>query len=173
MSSLIEGAGIFIYPLGLCSILALFIMVERALALKPARVLGDAPGSMRSKILSFYQKENPDPESLKAFTRLQVAQLERGLFVLEIIIGAAPLLGLLGTVTGLVQVFAHISPETGMPNPEAFIQGIALALTTTMIGLAIAIPALAGNSYLQRRIELLTAKAEVLIQGLIDQKVCN
>lgn len=170
MNSLIEGAGIFIYPLGLCSILALFIIIERIVALKPARVFGDAPSSMRSCILDFYKKENPDAASLKAFAGLQIAQLERGLFVLEVIIGAAPLLGLLGTVTGLVQVFANISPETGMPNTETFVQGIALALTTTMMGLAIAIPALAGNSYLQRRIELLTAKTEVLVQSLINKK---
>ncbi len=93
--------------------------------------------------------------------------MERGLFLLEVVIGAAPLLGLLGTVTGLTQVFGGFSAETGLPEPEAFIKGIALALNTTILGLAIAIPALAAHSYLLRRVESLAARISVGVECLV------
>jgi len=182
--NIIEGAGLFIYPLGLCSVLTLFILIERLIALRTRRVIpipiskklakgqlpqwDDEPASVAGKIIHFYQENEPDPESLKAFSKNEVSRMERGLFILDIIVGAAPLLGLLGTVMGLIQVFSHISAETGMPEPGAFIQGIALALTTTMLGLAIAIPALVGNSYLGRKIEVLSSKLEILLEHLLS-----
>ena len=110
-----------------------------------------------------YKDNDPDEEGLKAFARLQVNEMERGLFVLEIVIAAAPLIGLLGTVTGLVGVFSGFSETTGMPDPGAFVKGIALALSTTVLGLSIAIPALVGNALLMRRVESLAAKLEVVI----------
>ena len=94
--------------------------------------------------------------------------MERGLFLLDIVVTAAPLIGLLGTVTGLIQVFANVSPDTGMPDPDIFVRGIALALTTTMLGLSIAIPALVGNSYLNRRIDFLEAQINVGVERLTD-----
>lgn len=81
---------------------------------------------------------------------------------------AAPLIGLLGTVTGLVQSFSNFSEKTGMPDPQAFIQGVALALTTTILGLTIAIPALIGNAFLSRRVESLAARLNVGVERLID-----
>jgi len=77
---------------------------------------------------------------------------------------------LLGTVTGLVQVFGNVSLDTGMPDPSAFTQGIALALTTTVIGLAVAIPCLIANGYLQRRVETYAVHFESLLEqmGLED-----
>ncbi len=182
MINLIDGAGIFIWPLGLCSIMALFIIIERLIALRPSRIIsksmaenfikGEIPqeydDSVSGRIIQFYYSQNPDAEQLKAYARLQVIHMERGMFILEIVVAAAPLLGLLGTVTGLVKVFANVSPETGMPDPGAFIEGIALALTTTMIGLSIAIPALVGNSYLYRRVDTLAARMNVGVERLID-----
>jgi biopolymer transport protein ExbB len=85
---------------------------------------------------------------------------------LEIIIGAAPLVGLLGTVVGLVQVFDKISIETGAANQAAFSQGIALALSTTVIGLIIAIPCLVGNGYLQRTVETYAVQIESLLERI-------
>jgi biopolymer transport protein ExbB len=92
--------------------------------------------------------------------------MERGFVFLEIIVGAAPLLGLLGTVTGLVKVFSNISPETGLPDQTAFTQGIALALTTTVLGLTIAIPCLVGSGYLQRRVETYAVQIESLLERI-------
>lgn len=182
---LLTNAGIFLYPLAVCSFIAVFITVERLIALRSSRIIprtmvdafveGDAAriegdlSSVTGRIVRFYRERNPDPEALKAFARLEVNRMERGIFLLEVVIGAAPLLGLLGTVTGLTQVFGNFSAETGLPDPGAFIQGIALALNTTILGLAIAIPALAAHAYLLRRVESLAARVGVGVECLIGK----
>lgn len=177
MRELIEGAGVFIYPLGVCSLVAVFIIVERGFALLSRRVCppdlvakvsnGEAvdadSGSALGRVVRFARENDADKSAAKAVARVEVNRLERGLVLLEMIIGAAPLLGLLGTVTGLIQVFANISAETGLPEPEAFVEGVALALTTTVLGLSIAIPALIANGYLQRRVETFAVRIESLI----------
>jgi len=181
---ILSNAGIFFYPLALCSFVAVFITVERLLALRNSRVIprrmvdafveGDLDrieedlSSVTGRIVNFYRGRNPDPESLNAFARLEVSRMERGIFLLEIVIGAAPLLGLLGTVTGLTQVFGNFSAETGLPDPGAFIKGIALALNTTILGLAIAIPSLAAHAYLLRRVESLAARISVGVECLTE-----
>ncbi len=183
---LLNNAGIFLYPLTACSFVAVFITIERLLALRNSRVipqhmvdafvagdLDEIEASMHSvtgRIVTFYRERQPDPDALNAFARLEVSRMERGLFILEVVIGAAPLLGLLGTVTGLTQVFGGFSAETGLPDPAAFIKGIALALNTTILGLAIAIPALAAHAYLLRRVESLAARISVGVECLIELK---
>ena len=185
MYDFFHDAGFFAYPLLLCSVLSTFIIVERLISLRRSKVIptalsdrliaGEVPeeGDLRSvagRIVAFYHDPQSDVDQLKAFARLQITRMERGLFILEIVVSAAPLIGLLGTVTGLVGVFDQISPETGMPEMGAFREGVALALTTTMMGLAIAIPSLAFNSYLGRRIESFEAQLEVGIERLITAK---
>lgn len=182
MRELIENAGIFAWPLGLCSLLATIIILERLFALRRSRIIphdyeiafsqGNIPSegdrfSVAGRILQFFHSRRLDAEQLKAYTRLQVTSMERGLFILEIVVSAAPLLGLLGTVTGLVRVFSQISPETGLPDPAAFVEGVSMALTTTIMGLSIAIPALAFNSYLNRRVDTYEAHLEVGVERLI------
>jgi len=182
MEELIRNAGIFAWPLGLCSLLALVIIIERLFALRRSRIIpgeyerafregripeeGD-PHSVAGRILSFFHQHRLDAEQLKAFSRLEVTRMERGLFILEIVVSAAPLIGLLGTVTGLVKVFSQISPETGLPDPASFVEGVSMALTTTIIGLSIAIPALAFNSFLTRRVDTYEAQLEVGVERLI------
>lgn len=181
---LISGAGLFIYPLGLCSLVAVFIIVERLLALRSCKVMPpdlkqkfltgdvlDEEGDVHSvvgRILFFYHLNKPDPDALKAFASLEKVRLERGMFLLETVIGAAPLIGLLGTVAGLITVFSGISPDASLPDPALFVRGIALALTTTMIGLSIAIPALVGFGYLSRRVDTHAAQIDVGVERLID-----
>lgn len=183
MENIFESAGIFVYPLTLCSILAVFIIVERLVALRSSNILPkdlvdkfvtgevlDLDGdhhSVGGRILFFYQLNRPDPEALKAFASLETTRMERGMFILEIVVGAAPLLGLLGTVVGLIQVFGGIDPNA-QPDTTQFMKGIGLALTTTMLGLSIAIPALVGNSYLTRRVDMLTAQINVGVERMID-----
>lgn len=180
---LFTNTGIFLYPLAVCSFIAVFITVERLIALRNSKIIPrpavDAfvsgqvgqiqpnQGSVMGRIVGFHRESDPDPEALKAFARLEVSRMERGIFLLEVVIGAAPLLGLLGTVTGLTQVFGGFSVETGLPEPAAFIKGIALALNTTILGLAIAIPALAAHSYLLRRVESLAARISVGVECLV------
>ncbi|MGC9450428.1 MAG: MotA/TolQ/ExbB proton channel family protein [Oceanipulchritudo sp.] len=182
MRELIANAGIFAWPLGLCSLLATVIIIERLFALRRSRIIprhyeeafvrGDIPSegdsqSVAGRILEYFHLRRLDAEQLKAFTRLQVTRMERGLFILEIVVSAAPLLGLLGTVTGLVTVFSQISPETGLPDPAAFVEGVSMALTTTILGLTIAIPSLAFNSFLNRRVDTYEAQLEVGVERLI------
>lgn len=185
MIDIIKGAGFFLIPLGLCSILMVFILVERLVALRTSRILpkdivdsfvkGDVleqegdHESVAGRILFFYQLNRPDPEALKAFASLETARMERGMFILDIIVGAAPLLGLLGTVAGLIDVFSVVDPDSGQLNDATlFMQGIGLALGTTMIGLSIAIPALVGASYLNRRVDMLTAQIFVGVERMVD-----
>lgn len=179
---LLNNTGVFLYPLAACSFIAVFITIERLLALRPGRVLPrgmvDAfirgavdeiepeTRSVAGRIITFYREQNPKPESLNAYARLEISRMERGLFLLEVVIGAAPLLGLLGTVTGLTEVFGNFSADTGLPEPAAFVRGIALALNTTILGLAIAIPALAAHAYLLRRVEALAARLGLGVECL-------
>ena len=122
--------------------------------------------SALGRIIDYFHKHKKDVGAVKAYARLEVNRMERGLVFLEIIIGASPLLGLLGTVTGLVKVFGNISTDTGLPDPSAFTAGIALALTTTVIGLAVAIPCLIANGYLQRRVETYAVQLESLLEQM-------
>jgi biopolymer transport protein ExbB len=182
---LIESAGLFIYPLLLCSFVALMITLERCIALRPSRVIpramleafirGDVSEleschrSVFGRIMYFFRERQPDMEALKAFARLEVSRMERGLFLLEVVIGAAPLIGLLGTVTGLTQVFSGFSIESGLAEPAVFVRGIALALNTTILGLIIAIPSLLAHAYLLRRVESLAARISVGVECLSKQ----
>ena len=174
MPSLVEGTGFFLYPLLGCAIVAFFVVVERLLVLSSGRVCpapllkslagGKVPaepgGSMLGRMISISREHEGDDEAIGALARLEANRLQRGLVVLEIVIAIAPLLGLLGTVTGLITVFGNISPDTGMPDPGMFVEGVALALMTTGVGLAIAIPGLVFHGYFQRKAETFTVELE-------------
>ncbi len=179
MKFLLEGAGVFIYPLGLCSLAAVFMIVERLISLRGSKIIperiekdlfeGRIPqtggNSSAGRIVDFYKLAHVDADALKAFAQLEITKLDRGMFVLDIVISAAPLLGLLGTVAGLVSVFAT---ESGIPTAEAMSKGVGLALSTTIIGLSIAIPAIIGSSFLNRRIDKLAARINVCVERLLN-----
>jgi biopolymer transport protein ExbB len=183
MLDILKGAGLLIYPLGICSIVAVFIICERLYALRKAAVLPDdlvdaivqgkpASGgkhSVLARVLDFAQEHASDPDAVKAVARLELNRMERGIPYLDVIYAAAPLIGLTGTVTALLKVFAAISPETGLPDPVAFTKGVALALSATVIGLSIAIPSLVGGGYLQRKIENYAAKMDVLLERVLTK----
>ena len=108
MRELIENAGIFAWPLGLCSLLATIIIIERLFALRKSSIIprfyevafstgsipehGDA-GSVAGRILDYFHQGKLDAEQLKAYTPLQVTRMERVLFILEIVVSAATLTG--------------------------------------------------------------------------------
>lgn len=181
--SILKGAGLLIYPLALCSVVMVYIICERLFALRQAAVLPDdlvdaiiqgkpmAGGkhSVLARIIDFAEQHKDDPEAVKAFARLEINRMERGVPYLDVIYAAAPLVGLTGTVTALLKVFAAISPETGLPDPVAFTKGVALALSATVIGLAIAIPSLVGGGYLQRKVENYAAKIDVLLERVLSR----
>src|SRR5262245_26234793 len=131
MLEIIKGAGLLIYPLGLCSLIAVYIIAERLYALRQDAVLPDdivdaivegkpvqgGRHSVIARIVDFAERHKNDPDAVKSFARLQINRMERGVPYLDVIYVAAPLLGLTGTVTGLLRVFGQISPETGLPDP--------------------------------------------------------
>lgn len=181
MEFILQGAGIFIYPLGLCSLAGMFIIIERLISLRSGKVipqriekalyegvLPEVEGkSSAGRIVSFYKFSNTDAEALKAFAQLEITKLDRGMFILDIVISASPLLGLLGTVAGLVGVF---STSEGIPSPEVISKGVGLALSTTILGLTIAIPAIIGSSFLNRKIDKLAARINVCVERLLNIK---
>jgi|UniRef100_UPI004049822A biopolymer transport protein ExbB len=178
-----KGAGLLIYPLGLCSAVAVFIICERAFALRRTAVmpqdLVDAVVNNRpltggrhtvlARIVEFAELHKNDEGAVKAFARLEINRMERGIPYLDVIYAAAPLIGLTGTVTGLLRVFSQISPETGLPDPVAFTSGVALALSATVIGLTIAIPSLVGGGWLQRKVENYAAQLDVLLERILQR----
>jgi len=180
MNFILEGIGLFIYPMGLCSLVAVYVIIERCISLRKKNIIpkeiitallsGETLAenyeskSSLGRILNFNKKNNPDAESLKAFALLEISRLERGMFLLDFVVSAAPLLGLLGTVSGLVAVFS----TDGIPQPDNISRGMGLALSTTIIGLSIAIPALAAASYLRRRIETYAVKINICVERLVD-----
>lgn len=91
-------------------------------------------------------------EIMHATGRTQLTSLERGMTILEIIAQVSPLLGLLGTVLGMIDVFDAITAE-GVGNAQVLSLGIKKALVTTVGGLVVAIPALAAYSVLMKRID--------------------
>ena len=103
-----------------------------------------------------------------AYSRLETAALEKGLFRLEVVVAGAPLIGLLGTATGLVQVFSSMPAGGPSGGNVIFSEGIALALLTTIIGLGIAIPALIGHAYLARIVDKRIASLAWLTARLLD-----
>ncbi len=174
-------------PIGLCSVIALTLIFERAWALRRVRVLppkvlrvlerydGEDAASpaivvcqgtegpfarLMAEVISGRHLEHAQAiERLHAIGRTQVAELERGLTVLEIIAGVSPLMGLLGTVLGMVRVFNAITAQ-GLGDPQVLSSGISQALITTVAGLCVAIPALAFHSLFAKRVDDLAAEMQ-------------
>jgi biopolymer transport protein ExbB len=183
-SEVLKAAGVFAYPLLGCSILALAIFIERTFSLffrqvfptplLDALVAGEVnqvAADLRNaggRIVNFYRGNSSDPDGLKAYARLEISRLERGIFLLDIIVAVAPLLGLLGTVTGLVGVFSGFDAESTLADTAQFGKGISLALSTTILGLATAIPAIAAATWFDRRIDVLASRIDVGVELLLE-----
>jgi biopolymer transport protein ExbB len=101
--------------------------------------------------------------AVEASAREETARLHAGIGVLDIVITVAPLLGLLGTASGLVTIFEGLSDAA---DHLVIARGIAVALNTTIFGLAIAVPCVVAHGYFTRRIEVLTARLESLLADL-------
>jgi biopolymer transport protein ExbB len=178
---IVKGAGPLFWPLLLCSLVMIFIVCERSYALRQAAVmppdLVDAVvtgkpitggrHSTLARIIEFAERHSEDPGAVKAFARLEVNRMERGIPYLDVIYAAAPMIGLTGTVWSLLRVFSAISSETGLPDPVKFTSGVALALSATLLGLCIAIPSLVGGGYLNRRVGNYAAQLDVLLERIL------
>jgi len=189
--------GIFMGFLVACSWIALAVIILRAMALRRELVMPpiiereiealqpeDTAGVV--KLSRMVRNDNstlariaqialqnlnwPKMENLEAVqtkARHEIVRLETGLFILEIIVGIAPLLGLLGAVAGLVKVFAAFGADAASTNPQLMARGISEALSTTIVGLAIAIPSLIAYSYFSKKVETMASDMESLISELL------
>jgi biopolymer transport protein ExbB len=166
--AIIQAAGWPIWPLLIASVIALALIIERLYSLRAPRIL--PPGLLQSVLATLRQGgydaaglqslEENSPlgrvlaagirnqnssreimrESIEESGRMVTHQLERYLTTLGTIASIAPLLGLLGTLVGMIDIFGSQSPTTG--NPQQLAHGISIALYNTAFGLLIAIPAL-------------------------------
>lgn len=178
------SAGVFALPLAIFFILAIFIICDRCVYVRRCNVMphevlkvilnGAEPNLIEceqtvvGRIIKFCNECKPEPEALKAYVQYEISNLERGMFLLDIVISGAPLIGLLGTVTGLTSVFGNFSFAIVGGNTDLLVSGIALALTTTMLGLSIAIPGIIGSGYINRKIDKFAAELEIVVERLID-----
>lgn len=131
-------------------------------------VVMDAKKNMRALIEDIKSKYNElgqvkdasmSVQILKDEIQTRVHNLEGGLTTIKIIATVAPLLGLLGTVLGILSSFRVIS-EQGLANPSVFAGGISMALVTTVGGLVVAIPHFVGYNYLSGLLDDLEIRLE-------------
>jgi len=99
-------------------------------------------------------------EAVQSAAREEIVKMNTGMPALEVVITIAPLLGLLGTASGLVMVFANVG--VGADSVKVG-QGIATALNTTVAGLAVAVPTVIAHSHFSRKIEMMAVRLEVLL----------
>jgi len=111
------------------------------------------------------RKDTEIQEAVQVSAREEILKLQVGIPILEVIIAIAPLLGLLGTATGLFTVFEGVG--AGEEKYEEMAQGISEALITTVSGLAVAVPAVIAHGYFNRKIESYSARLEVVMDKFI------
>jgi biopolymer transport protein ExbB len=107
-------------------------------------------------------------EAIESAGRQEISKLEKGLSILASIAGIAPLLGFLGTVTGMIGAFMKIQELQGSANPADLAGGIWEALITTAFGLIVGIPALALYNYFVSKIHKMVVDMERISNDLID-----
>jgi biopolymer transport protein ExbB len=108
-------------------------------------------------------------DAMQTRARHEIARLERGLVVLEIIVGIAPLLGLVGTILGMMTAFGHVG-QAGQIDPAELAKGISLILRATLLGLLIAIPSLIFWSYYSKKVETIAVEMETLCDEFIRRQ---
>lgn len=187
MLEFLARGGVLMIPLGICSVVSLAIIIERALNLRAARILppdviqqarlllaenqvGEAvilcrrqPSAIGRILLAAISNYDKEKEELKSIVedagRQEAPTLDRYLGVLGTIAAISPLLGITGTVFGMIRVFATVS-EKGVAHPSQLAGGIYEALITTAAGLVIAIPTLIFYNYFTARSDRLILELE-------------
>ncbi|MCK7609341.1 MotA/TolQ/ExbB proton channel family protein [Acinetobacter portensis] len=186
MWELVKAGGWLMLPLVLCSIFTVAISIERFIRLKKSIILPEAillkvgqstdtivqqlkqsatlKNSPLGRIfISGYQSKNHSPEyvraQMEATASQEIGYLEKNINFLGTLSAVAPLLGLLGTVLGIIESFLVIDLGTNS-NPTLMIPGISKALITTAAGMLIAIPALFAYRYFQRLVQEFIAELE-------------
>jgi biopolymer transport protein ExbB len=184
---IIKAGGWVMYPLLLSSLLVVAIIVERSINLRASKVLSpttvervsglveggrvdravkfcrEHPGLFSSIVLAGLEiagrGEGPAKEAVEDAGRHETARLSRYLTALGTIAAVAPLMGLFGTVTGMIDVFRTIA-QSGVGHASELSGGISQALVTTAFGLLVAIPALVAYNYYQAKVDSMVTDLE-------------
>lgn len=190
------GGGPIMIPLLICSVLALAVIIERAINLRRDKILkpeiiktieaihnpedipfaiskcevisGPFSNLLRRILLNNHLTREEKFIDIQAAGRQETKSLEKRLLVLEVITAVAPLLGLLGTVLGLENIFGIIS-ELGLGQAKAFSGGLAEAIRTTVLGLFIAIPSLVAYSYFDKKVDTFALEMEEYAMRLLNK----
>jgi biopolymer transport protein ExbB len=187
MAWILKG-GVFIWPILLCSVLSLWFLIDRALYFwrRIPRINRDLEQICRGSRGSNNMPKDPqghlprllaagpgghrlDHDLLALAIDKDMIDAERRLTGLSVIAQVAPLLGLLGTVTGMIQTFQQIQDLQGQVNPSVLAGGIWEALITTAAGLTVAIPALVGYLYFRN----LAGRWENYLQSVVAHAVAQ
>ena len=194
MLELMQSGGWLMVPILACSVAAAAICIERAWVLQASRVAPDdlldaaraagsaarfgnvAADSPLGRILlaglgSTQGDRDLMKEAMEGAAGPVVHEMERHLTLLGTIAAISPLLGLLGTVIGMIQVFTTLVAD-GVANPGLLAEGISKALVTTAAGLGVAIPALFFHRYFLRRVDELAVSMEHAASRLVEM-VCG
>ena len=195
MDFVLQG-GLIMIPLLVCSILSLTIIIERFFSLRKSKIFPKSVltlvdrGETDLSSLKNNFKTSPLPSILRLIQSKQnntypqvleeielngrqaVSELRKGLVVLEIIAVVSPLLGLLGTVIGMVDVFEVVAKE-GLGQAQAFSAGISKALVTTIAGLGIAIPTLVAHGYFVKKVETFQLDLEYYAHRFFQQIIAD
>ena len=192
---LIKG-GYMMVPLYLLFILAIFIFVERMITLKKAskpsahfmdkvKVLVQSGQVEKAKIICASENSpvanmiakgvdrigSPLKNievSIENVGKIEIYKLEKNLNLLATVSGAAPMIGFLGTVAGMIQAFIAVAQEEGMVSPKLLSTGIYEAMITTAAGLVVGIMAYLGYNYLVSRVSKLVHNMEYSSIEFID-----
>jgi biopolymer transport protein ExbB len=189
--------GLFMWPLLICSIVSLTTIILRTFALREKHALPLVieseierlvPGASAERLARIVHQDNSslarivrvalehlhwprseNAETVQTRARYEMVRLERGLVILEVIVGIAPLLGLIGTVSGLIHVFASLGLSAGAADAKRIALGISEALSTTIFGLGIAVVTLIAFVYFSKKVEVLSVEIESLVTDLLSK----
>ncbi|MDO8137659.1 MAG: MotA/TolQ/ExbB proton channel family protein [Candidatus Brocadiales bacterium] len=192
----ILGGGPVMIPLLICSVIALAVILERAISLRKRRIIkpelvrlvqeirdvGDVPVAfskcqmvrgpfsnlIRHVLMNLHLSWEEKLHEIQIAGKEEAKTLERNLTILEGVAAIAPLLGLLGTILGLSEIFDVVA-KRGLGEPKAFSYGIAQALRTTILGLAIAIPSIIASNFFDQRVDSLVHEMERLSTILLNK----
>ena len=195
MFAIVQAAGWPIWFLLLASVIAVALIIERSISLRAARIIPPTlldqvvsvyqRQGLSAEVIDRLSKDSPlgavlaaglrnlkssryvMKEAIEEAGRGVAHELERFLTTLGTIATAAPLLGLFGTVIGMIEIFGSQSP-TGGTNPQQLAHGISIALYNTAFGIAIAIPALICYRHFKAKVDTFVVEMEQLAAKLVD-----
>ena len=194
MLAIIQAAGWPIWPLLLASVVAVALIIERSVSLRESKIVPPTlleqvlsvykRQGVSDEVLDKLAKDSPlgsvlaaglrnhkssryvMKEAIDEAGRAVAHEMERFLTTLGTIATAAPLLGLFGTVIGMIEIFGSQSP-TGT-NPQQLAHGISVALYNTAFGIGISIPALIMHRHFRNKVDTLVVEMEQLAAKLVD-----